>query len=44
MDNQELQHTAGAASDLQSSFSPVAQIVMYGASPTASIISFPNTH
>jgi hypothetical protein len=44
MDNQELQQAAGAASTLQSSFSPVAQSVMYGASPTASIISLPNTH
>ena len=44
MDNQELQQSAGAASALQSSFSPVAQSVMYGASPTASIIPLPNTY
>jgi len=44
MDNQELQQSAAAASALQSSFSSVAQSVMYGVSTTASIIPLPNTH
>jgi hypothetical protein len=40
MDNQELQQSVAAASALQSSFSLVVQSVMYGASPTASIIPY----
>ena len=43
MDNQELQQSDAVASALQSFFSYVAQLVIYGASTTATIIPLPNT-